>query len=146
FRDERRDDRRDYRDERRDDRRDYRDDRRDDRRDYRNDRRDDRRDYRYDRHHDRRHYRDHRRDWRYEHRRIRGDVYVFPHGYRARHWRHGDYLPRHYYARPYVVRDYRRCNLRPPPRGAHWVRVNRDVVLAVIATGIVLDVVNNHFY
>ncbi|HEY4644910.1 MAG TPA: RcnB family protein [Steroidobacteraceae bacterium] len=55
-------------------------------------------------------------------------------------------MPAAYYARPYVIRDYRECHLRPPPRGAHWVRVNGDVVLAAIATGIVLDVLYNHYY
>jgi len=137
--DQRNDHGRDARGDRRDDRRDWRDDRRDDRRDWRDDRRDDRRDWRDDR-------RDDRRDWRYDNRRIRANVYVFPRGYRAYNWRRGDHLPRSYYAHNYVVRDYRGCNLRPPPRGAHWVRVNQDVVLAAIATGIVMDVIHNHFY
>jgi Ni/Co efflux regulator RcnB len=137
---ERRDDRHDRRDERRDDRWDRRDDRRDERWDRRDDRRDahwDRRDYRWDRRHD---WRDHR------HGRVWAGDYRFPRGYRPYSWRRGDRLPRAYYDRPYVVRDYHRCHLRPPPRGAHWVRVNQDVVLAAIATGIVLDVLYNHFY
>lgn len=45
-----------------------------------------------------------------------------------------------------MIRDYRECHLHSPPRGAHWVRVNNDVILAAIATGIVLEVFNNHFY
>ena len=48
--------------------------------------------------------------------------------------------------RPYVLHDYRAVRLYAPPRGHHWVRVNHDVVLAAIATGIVLDVLYNRFY
>jgi len=125
--------------DRRDDRRDDRWDRRDDRRDDRWDRRDDRRDDRWDR-------RDDRHDWRNGPGRIRAGYYNFPRGYRPYHWRRGDRLPVAYYGRPYVIRDYDRCHLRPPPRGYHWVRVDHDVVLAAIATGIVLDVLYNHFY
>jgi Ni/Co efflux regulator RcnB len=55
-------------------------------------------------------------------------------------------LPRGYYARPYIVHDYYGYRLHAPPRGYHWVRVNQDVVLAAIATGVVLDVLYNHFY
>lgn len=141
-------DRRDDRHDRRDDRRDDRWDRRDDRRDDRWDRRDDRRDARWDRRDHRRDYRwDRRHDWRdHRHGRVWAGDYRFPRGYRPYSWRRGDRLPRAYYDRPYIVHDYHRCHLRPPPRGAHWVRVNQDVVLAAIATGIVLDVLYNHFY
>lgn len=135
--DYRRDDRRDDRWDRRDDRRDDRWDRRDDRRDDRWDRRNDRRDDRWDR-------RDDRRDYRHD--RIRAGKYYYPRGYRPHHWRRGERLPAAYYGRPYVIRDYRGCHLHAPPRGAHWVRVNNDVILAAIATGIVLDVVYNRFY
>jgi Ni/Co efflux regulator RcnB len=149
------DDRWDQRDERRDDRWDQRYDRRDDRwdrRDYRRDDRWDRRDHRRDDRWDRR---DHRRDDRWDRRddrrdywkgRVRGGKYDYPRGYRPHHWRRGERLPAAYYARPYVIRDYRECDLHSPPRGAHWVRVNNDVILAAIATGIVLEVLNNHFY
>jgi len=106
---------------------------RDDRRDNRWDQRDERRDDRWD-----------RRDGRHD--RIRAGQYHHPRGYRPHSWRRGERLPTAYYARPYVIRDYRECHLRPPPHGAHWVRVNGDVVLAAIATGIVLDVLYNHYY
>jgi Ni/Co efflux regulator RcnB len=51
-----------------------------------------------------------------------------------------------YYAPRYVVYDYGRCGLRAPPYGYHWVRVDGDVVLAAIATGVILDVIYNQFY
>jgi Ni/Co efflux regulator RcnB len=44
-----------------------------------------------------------------------------------------------------VVHDHRAWHLHAPPRGYHWVRVNHDVVLAAIATGVVLEVLYNHF-
>ena len=127
-RDERRDDRWDRRDERRDDRWDRRDERRDDRWDRRDERRDD------------------RRDWRRHHGRVWYGDYHRPHGWRPHAWRRGERLPVAYYGRPYVIRDYDRCHLRRPPRGYHWVRVDRDVVLAAIATGVILDVLSDHFY
>ncbi len=33
-----------------------------------------------------------------------------------------------------------------PPRGCGWVRVNNDVLLNALATGVVLDVVRNLYY
>lgn len=112
-------------------------------------RRDERRhEWRDDRWHYRRYdHRYHDYDRRgYHHGRTRAGEYRHPRGYRPHVWRRGERLPVAYYARPYVVRDYRGCHLRQPPRGAHWVRVNNDVLLAAIATGIVLDVVYDHFY
>jgi Ni/Co efflux regulator RcnB len=151
WRADRRDDRRDWRGDRRDDRRDWRDDRRDDRRDWRGDRRDDRREWRVDHRDGRRDWRDHRgysrhddRRWRgyhwYPQYRYRAPVrYVYPSGYRAYQWRVGHRLPRGYYDRHYYV-DYRHYHLPPPPYGYHCVRVDRDVVLVAVATGLILDV------
>jgi Ni/Co efflux regulator RcnB len=44
-----------------------------------------------------------------------------------------------------VLGDYRVYGLREPPYGCRWVRVNNDVVLAAIATGVVLEVAYNIF-
>lgn len=117
-----------------------RDDRRDDWQDRRDDWRDDRRDHRRFDHR----YRDHDRG--HDYGRIRAGEYRRPWGYRAHDWRRGERLPRAYYARPYVVNNYHACHLHAPPRGAHWVRVNNDAVLAAIATGLILDVVYSRFY
>ena len=76
---------------------------------------------------------------------IRYGVYRAPRGYYAHSWRRGERLPYAYYQRPYVIGDYGHCGLRRPPVGYHWVRVNHDAVLAVIATGVVLDVAYNLF-
>lgn len=140
---ERRDDRRDARHDRRDDRRDDRYDRREDRRDDRYDRRQDRRDDRYDRRHDRRD--DHHDRWYRDHGWRHPGAYYRPHGYVPRHWHRGARLPTAYYAPRYVLHDHYAYRLRPPPRGCHWVRVDGDAVLAVIATGVVLEVMNGYF-
>ena len=127
------------------DRRDYRGhERRDDHRRY--DR--DHRSYDHDRHHwDRRDaYRAGYWDGRVDQRRFDRGRYIAPRGYHARHWRHGDYLPRAYYSSSYIVRDYHVYHLSPPPRGHHWVRVNNDVILAAVASGLVVSVVNGLFY
>ena len=110
--------------------------RRYDHRDDRHDRRDwDRRDW--DRHGGFRHYDGSRYD--------RGR-YVRPSGYYYRSWRYGDHLPRAYYGRRYIVNDYYAYRLRPPPRGYYWVRVDNDVVLASIASGLVVSSVFGIFH
>lgn len=87
-----------------------------------------------------------RHDRRWEKGRWHWGPYHRPHGYVHRHWVRGQRLPVAYYAPHYVIRDYRHCGLRHPPHGYHWVRVNNDAVLAVIATGVILDVVYNQFW
>ena len=76
---------------------------------------------------------------------VRYGVYRAPRGYYSHSWRRGERLPYTYYQRPYVIADYDHRGLRRPPVGYHWVRVNHDAVLAVIATGVVLDVAYNLF-
>lgn len=118
----------------------------------------DRKDHKDQKHRDWDRHRDHgrydRRDayrqgyWqgRADQRRYDRGRYVPPRGYHVRSWRHGDHLPRAYYESRYVVHDYHVYHLSPPPRGHHWVRVNNDVVLAAIASGLVVSVVNGLFY
>ena len=145
------------------DRRDHRhndsrhaDRRRDDRHDHRrhNDRHerrsahDDRRHYDRDRH-DRRYAQYDRRAYERHYRyppRYRVVHYHPPRGYRPHVWYRGARLPAAYYAPRYVVYNYHDYRLRPPPYGYHWVRVDNDVILAAITTGIVLQVVNGIFY
>jgi len=71
--------------------------------------------------------------------------YVRPHGYYARSWRVGYYLPRSYYGPSYYV-DYRPYGLAPPPYGYRWVRVDDDVVLIAVATGLIADIVSDFYY
>jgi Ni/Co efflux regulator RcnB len=53
-------------------------------------------------------------------------------------WERGERLPTAYYARPYIIEDFRSCGLYAPPYGYRWVRVDGDAVLAAVATGIVV--------
>jgi Ni/Co efflux regulator RcnB len=103
------------------------------------------------RHDDRGRHERHDRDWD-RGRDYRDNDRRYHHGYydrrpdaRHRHWKRGDRLPRVYYSRPYVIANYGHHHLRRPPRGCHYVRVNNDVVLAAIATGVILDVFYNRF-
>jgi Ni/Co efflux regulator RcnB len=83
---------------------------------------------------------------RWENGRYHWGVYQRPYGYAPRYWHRGDRLPHVYYGSRYVIGNYYECGLRAPPYGYHWVRVDHDVVLAAIATGVVLDVVFNQFW
>jgi len=130
--------------------RDWRDHGRQERRtDWRGHRDNDRRDWRANQRREVRehHYSDYRR-YPYYRSQARYHVghYYRPHGYRYYSWRSGDRLPVAYYAPRYVIRDYGAYHLHRPPYGYHWVRVDNDVVLAAIATGVVLQVVNHIFY
>jgi len=108
----------------------------------------DRRDWREDvRHYDADRWQRHRdwdgyRDWHSG--RFHDDD--FRHGVRFEHvWRRGERLSSAYYAPAYVVRDYSAYELPEPPYGCRWIRVDNNVVLAAVATGLVLDVVYNVF-
>jgi len=125
---------------------DHRNDRYD-RSDRRAERRDDRRNYRDG-------YRDGRRADRWDDRRYngywrQGRFYYGPPPrhyndvrYDYRQWRRGDRLPSYYRDR-YRDVDYRRYNLRPPPRGYHYVRRDDtgEMLLIGIATGAILGVI-----
>ena len=54
-------------------------------------------------------------------------------------WHKGDRVPATYRDKRYEVTDWKARHLRQPPRGYHWVNVNGDFVLAVIATGVIAD-------
>jgi Ni/Co efflux regulator RcnB len=156
--------RHDGNDGRRDDHRrfDWNDHRRNDhhndgrRYDWRNDgRRNDHRrydwnDHRHDNRRDRPHYdwNRGRNDYRYNtwnRPRYSLGAYHRPWGWYDHRWVRGERLPRAYYGHSYIIHDYYDCGLRPPPYGYHWVRVDGDAVLAVIATGVILDVIYNQF-
>jgi Ni/Co efflux regulator RcnB len=70
--------------------------------------------------------------------------YQPPRGYQARQWHRGDKLPSSYRGKNYVV-DYRHYGLGAPPRGYQYVRVNNDVVLTAVATGVVASVIYQLF-
>jgi len=59
--------------------------------------------------------------------------------HRHRHWQRRQYMSP--YVRTYVVYDYGRYRLRPPPRGFVWVRADNDYLLVAAATGVIFDVI-----
>jgi len=54
-------------------------------------------------------------------------------------WHRGGY----YHGPRYVVRDYGRYRLRPPPRGYEWVQSNGQFVLLAVTTGVIADILLN---
>jgi Ni/Co efflux regulator RcnB len=70
--------------------------------------------------------------------------YQPPRGYQTRQWHRGDKLPSNYRGKAYQV-DYRHYGLSAPPRGYQYVRVNNDVVLTAVATGVIASVVYQLF-
>lgn len=73
-------------------------------------------------------------------KRYKANRYQPPRGYQTRQWHRGDKLPANYRGKAYVV-DYRHYGLGAPPRGYQYVRVNNDVVLTAIATGVISSVI-----
>jgi Ni/Co efflux regulator RcnB len=55
-------------------------------------------------------------------------------------------LPGLYRSQGYWVASPGRYGLRPPPRGARWVRVDDDALLVSNRTGRIIEVVRNLFY
>ena len=56
----------------------------------------------------------------------------------------GQYLPQEY--RRVVIYDYNRYGYGPPPRGYQYYRTNTgEIILAAIATGLILSVFANAF-
>jgi Ni/Co efflux regulator RcnB len=117
------------------------------RREWREHRREHRRDWRDDR----RHYRDGYRDGRRSHNYYTPPAryYYAPpaygyyrpgYSYHAPRYHRGGYLP-HGYGR-YVVRDYYNYGWAPPPPGYAYYRTDTgDIILAAIATGLILSII-----
>ena len=84
--------------------------------------------------------------YRHDHRRYRAPVrYIHPHGHRYSGWSVGAYLPPPYFAPTYYI-DHYHYGLAPPPRGYRWVRIDNDVVLVALASGLIADVLFDLFY
>ena len=87
----------------------------------------------------------HARERHWQGPRHRVSRYHQPHGYQRHYWRAGERLPSGYRGSRYVVHDDRAYHLHSPPRHHHWVRVDNDVVLTAVATGVVAAVVYGIF-
>jgi len=83
---------------------------------------------------------------RHDYRRYRAPIrYSYPHGHRISSWYVGAYLPPAYFAPSYYI-DHYYYDLAPPPRGYRWVRIDNDVVLVALASGLIADVLFDMFY
>jgi len=78
------------------------------------------------------------------HGRFKASSYRRPSGYRQHRWNRGERLPAAYRSSSYYV-DYRAYGYRAPPRGYQYVRVDNDVVLVAIATGVISSILLNQF-
>lgn len=102
---------------------------------------------RYDggRYTERERYNDWRRGQRDQYRdgRRYGPPYGNAYGYHRNRWYRGATIPYDYRSRWYV-RDYHRYGYAPPPRGYGYYRTDTgDIVLAAIATGVIISLLNN---
>jgi Ni/Co efflux regulator RcnB len=70
---------------------------------------------------------------------------VRPRGWYSYRWGVGHRLPPAWYGPAYYV-DYGVYGLAPPPYGYRWVRVDNDVLLVAIATGIIADILSDFYY
>lgn len=86
------------------------------------------------------------RDWRRGHRdqwRDRRYGPPYGHAYGHRRWHRGAVIP-YDYRRSWYVDDYRRYGWGPPPRGYGYYRTDTgDIVIAAIATGVILSLLND---
>lgn len=71
-------------------------------------------------------------------------AYVVPRGYALQRWRVGTRMPPPFYASGYYVDPYA-YQLRLPPRGYRWVRVDHDAYMVSMASGIIADVLYGIF-
>lgn len=57
-------------------------------------------------------------------------------------YKRGGYVPKTYRSSRYVVSDWRRYRLNPPPRGYQYIRSdNGDFLLAAVATGAIMSII-----
>ena len=104
---------------------------------YRYDRDRDGRYERWERREDRRDRRDHRRWDRQQDRWERQQRREY------RRWARGQTIP-YQYRRSWYINDYHRYGYRAPPRGYAYYRTDTgDIVLAAIATGVILSLLND---
>jgi Ni/Co efflux regulator RcnB len=63
-----------------------------------------------------------------------------PSGWAYRRWGYGQFLPRAYWAAPYILGDYWLFGLEVPPVGFEWVRSGPDALLIDVNSGQILQV------
>jgi len=71
-------------------------------------------------------------------------AFIYPAGWRYRHWVPGAFLPAVFIAEPYFI-DYAWIGLPLPPPGHAWVRYGPDALLVNIFDGRIVDVAYDAF-
>lgn len=71
--------------------------------------------------------------------------YRWPRGFRYRHWRIGERLPRAFWIDDYYIDDYADYDLAEPPDGYRWIRYGPDVVEIDTDTGQIAQSVDGVF-
>ncbi len=97
-----------------------------------------------DKHYSKKHHRGHHHGWKGK-RFIAPVRYIHPRGYVVRTWHSGARLPTTYRTPQYYV-DHRHYHLNAPPRDYRYIRVDNDVVLIAIASGVIVSVLNGLYY
>lgn len=70
---------------------------------------------------------------------------MYDRGHSEGWYRRGGRVPDEYRRDDYVVSDWHRDHLRPPPRGYHYVRSdNGDFLLVAITTGVIASIIAGH--
>ncbi|MCK9490253.1 MAG: RcnB family protein [Xanthomonadales bacterium] len=72
-------------------------------------------------------------------------LYAPPPGYYPYHWSRGQHLPRDWYGLAYRL-DHHAYGLLAPPPGHHWVRVDNDVFMVALDSGLIVDGVHDLFH
>jgi Ni/Co efflux regulator RcnB len=82
-------------------------------------------------------------DQHYDH--DHGGPGFYDRGHREGWYRAGGRVPDEYRRGDYVVSDWHREHLRPPPRGYHYVRSdNGDFLLVAVTTGVIASIIASH--
>jgi Ni/Co efflux regulator RcnB len=71
----------------------------------------------------------------------RGNGYAYGHDQRQHRWNRGERLPTAYYQDRGRYIDYRRHNLRHPPRGYQWVQVDNNYALVALSSGLIAQLI-----
>ena len=78
--------------------------------------------------------------------RIRGPVFIYPLGYRYRHWNVGERLPALFLVAQFFYDNFAAAGLQAPPPGYRWVRYGPDLLLVNLRTGEVEEIAYGVFY
>ncbi|MBB6245817.1 RcnB family protein [Rhodanobacter sp. A1T4] len=70
---------------------------------------------------------------------------MYDRGHQEGWYRQGGRVPDDYRHGNYIVSDWHREHLRPPPRGYHYVRSdNGDFLLVAVTTGVIASIIASH--